>query len=100
MDPIIISTVMPRWLVLALLLVPAAFHPAQAQISQLKQAVESKQPEQAPAAEKPEDTRKRLEQWQKEAREMLGRLDGSTGAAVAPEGITPVELSEGRRDLE
>lgn len=100
MDPFIISAVMPRWLVLALLLVLAAFHPAQAQISQLKQAVESKQPEQAPAAEKPEDTRKRLEQWQKEAREMLGRLDGSTGTAVVPEGITPVELSESRRDLE
>jgi len=100
MDHFIISTVMPRRLLLALLLVAAVFHPAEAQISQLKQAVEGSPPAQAAAVENPEDARKRLEQWQKEAREMLGRLEGSAANAVVPEGITAAEVNDRRRDLE
>jgi potassium-dependent mechanosensitive channel len=48
--------------------------------------------------EKPEDSRKRLEQWQKEARDALARLDA--GGSKPPEGISAREFENHRRDLE
>lgn len=68
-----------------------------AQLPSLKKAAEAVAPE---AAEKPEEARQRLEQWQKEARDSLARLDGSNGSISAPPGITPAEVEERRRDLE
>ena len=52
------------------------------------------------APEKPEDARKRLEPWQKEARDALARLDASNGSLSVPPEITPLEIEERRRDLE
>lgn len=70
---------------------------AHAQLPPLKKPAE---PKAAETPEKPEDTRKRIEQWQKEGREALARLDAPNGAAVAPPGITSAEIEERRRDLE
>lgn len=68
-----------------------------AQLPSLKKPAE---PKAAEIPEKPEDARKRLEQWQKEAREALTRLDAANGSAAVPPGITPAEVEERRRDLE
>jgi small-conductance mechanosensitive channel len=68
-----------------------------AQLPSLKKPAE---PKAAETPEKPEDARKRLEQWQKEAREALTRLDAANGNAAVPPGITPAEIEERRRDLE
>ena len=70
---------------------------ARAQLPTLKKPAEAAAPE---AVEKPEDARKRIEQWQKEARDALARMDASNGSAAAPPGITPAEIEERRRDLE
>ena len=69
----------------------------QAQLPSLKKPAEAAAPE---APEKPEDARKRFEQWQKEARDALARLDASNGSVAVPQGITPAEIEDRRRDLE
>lgn len=89
-----------RWIVtvcLLLLVTPDSVH---GQISTLKKAAESLEPAKPAVAEKPEDARKRLEQWLQEARDALARLDSSGGNGSLPQGITPEELEERRRDLE
>ena len=91
---------MPRWLMPAMLVFAFLSGSALAQLSQLKQAIDAPPKEQAAAPEKSEDTRKRLEQWQKEARETLARLDGSAANSTLPEGISTTEVNERRRDLE
>ena len=70
---------------------------ARAQLPSMKKPAEAAAP--APE-EKPEDARKRLELWQKEARESLARLDASNGSLSVPPGVTPAEIEERRRDLE
>jgi small-conductance mechanosensitive channel len=91
---------MARWILIAGLL--AAVFPAAApgQISSLKKAAESLEPAKPTPSEKPEDRRKRLEQWDQEARDTLSRLDLPGAAAALPEGISTEELNERRRDLE
>lgn len=88
-----------RWIPAVAFLAIAAPPSAHAQISALKKAVGGKE-NPAPAPEKPEDTRKRLELWNQEARETLNRLDTPGAAAALPAGITPAELEDRRRDLE
>ena len=74
--------------------------PAQGQLNALKKVATPEEPAKPAAPEKPEDIRKRLEQWLQEARDTLARLDAPGAAAGLPEGITPEELDERRRDLE
>ena len=88
-----------RCMLAAALLAIAAPPAAHAQISALKKAVGGKETP-APAPEKPEDARKRLELWNQEARDTLNRLDTPGAAAALPAGITPAELDDRRRDLE
>jgi potassium efflux system protein len=85
---------------IAWVLVLAAPHQVQAQVSALKKAVEGKADEKPAPAEKPEEIRKRLELWNQEARDMLARLDAPGAASVQPSGITASELEDRRRDLE
>jgi len=71
--------------------------PATAQVATLKKVLDAQAPAQA-AADKPEDTRARLEQWLQDARETLARLDAPSAPAL-PEGVSPTELDDRRRDL-
>jgi small-conductance mechanosensitive channel len=70
------------------------------QLDAIKKAATPEEPAKPSAPEKPEDIRKRLEQWQQEARDALNRLDAPGAAAALPDGITPEELDQRRRDLE
>jgi len=76
------------------------FQPAHAQIPSLQKTLEGSKPAKEAAPETPEEIRKRLERWQNEAREMLGRLEAAAGNAALPTGITAAEVNERRRDLE
>jgi small-conductance mechanosensitive channel len=90
-----------RGWVVAGCLVAAGFPPAaHAQLGALKKAVANEEPAKAAAPEKPEDARKRLEQWHQEARDTLAKLDAPGADATLPVGITPAELDDRRRDLE
>lgn len=62
--------------------------------------LEGPAPAQATSPEKPEDTRKRIEQWHKEAREILAKLDSTADTAILPSGISHAQFNEYRRDLE
>jgi small-conductance mechanosensitive channel len=74
----------------------AMVQPTPAQLPSLAPAAKEKEA----APEKPEDTRKRLEQWQHEARDMLAKLNAENGNATLPAGITSAEVEARRRDLE
>jgi len=74
--------------------------PAHGQLSALKKAVEGNQAAPPAEPEQTEDTRKRLELWHDEARDMLSRLEAEGAAAGLPAGITPTDLEDRRRDLE
>ncbi len=89
-----------RRIALIALLVAGLIQPAHAQLDALKKAVAAEEPAKAAAPEKPEETRKRLEQWLQEARDGLARLDAPGAAGGLPAGITTTELDERRRDLE
>ncbi|MGL4400762.1 MAG: mechanosensitive ion channel domain-containing protein [Luteolibacter sp.] len=80
------------------LLAAGLLPPVHGQVNAIKKAATSQEPANPEAPEKPEDVRKRLEQWQQEARDSLSRLDAST--ATLPQEITPEELDQRRRDLE
>jgi small-conductance mechanosensitive channel len=56
----------------------------------------------APAgkSESPEETRARLEQWLREAREGLARIEAASQAGTLPEGIKPADVAARRSDLE
>ena len=87
------------WIAIAILL--AATPPAHGQISTLKKAVESgQQPAEKPPAEKPEDVRKRLEQWHQDASEALVRVEAASNGAALPDGISRDDLDARRSDLE
>ena len=77
-----------------------AQQPAAAQVQTLKKVLESQQPENPAVAEKPEEVKARLQQWQKEARETLARLEDPAAAGSQPAGITAADLEERRRDAE
>ena len=70
------------------------------QINAIKKAATPEEPAKPAAPEKPEDTRKRLELWLQEARDALTRLDAPGAVAGLPQGVTPEELDDRRRDLE
>ena len=91
---------MRRWMLLAGLLVALAPAGAPAQIASLKKLADNLTDSKPPPAEKTEDPTTRLEQWGKEARDMLARLDAPSAASALPEGITTEDLDERRRNLE
>ena len=74
--------------------------PASAQVQTLKKVLNAQQPASPEAAEKPDDAKVRLQQWLKEARESLARLDDPAAADSQPVGITAADLEERRRDTE
>lgn len=54
----------------------------------------------APKEETPEQIRKRLADWQKDARTMLARLEDPAAETQLPKGIPPSSLVDRRRDLD
>jgi potassium efflux system protein len=88
----------PRWILPVLMFALAAFQPAHAQLSSLKKITEGPSPKEQAAPEKTEDVRKRLELWQHEARETLGRFENSEPSL--PAGVTQAEFDDRRRELE
>ena len=89
-----------RRVALLCLLAAGILQPVHGQLDAVKKAATPQEPAKPDTPEKPEDTRKRLEQWQQEARDSLNRLDAPGAAAALPDGITPEELDQRRRDLE
>lgn len=89
-----------RWVLAACFLTVVVPPAAHGQISTLKKLAESSGPAQPAAPETPEAVRARLEQWLQDARDSLARLEVADGAAALPEGISPAELDDRRRDLE
>jgi potassium efflux system protein len=75
-------------------------HPAHGQVKTITDALTVEKADKAAGPEKPEDTRKRLEQWLQEARDTLARLDAPGTTTGIPLGITPAEIDERRRELE
>ena len=73
---------------------------AHGQLAALKKAAAGEEAPKAAPPEKPEDARKRLEQWLQDARETLVRLEAPGAVAGLPPGITQAELDERLRDLE
>ena len=52
------------------------------------------------APEKPEEVRARFDQWLKESREDLARIDADGASNALPQGITQAEVDDRRQDLE
>ena len=75
-------------------------HPAHSQVKTITDALSAEKTDKAAGPEKPEDTRKRLDQWLQEARDTLARLDAPGTITGLPLGITSAELDERRRELE
>jgi small-conductance mechanosensitive channel len=76
---------------------------AYAQVQTLKKILDQQTPAAAATsapAEKPDETKVRLQQWLKEAREALARLEDPAAAGSQPAGITAADLEERRRDTE
>lgn len=88
------------WLSFVCILATGFPDAAHAQLGVLKKAVAGEEAVKAGAAEKPEDTRKRLEQWLQDARDTLVRLEAPGAVASLPPGISQAELDERLRDLE
>ncbi len=84
-----------HWVLIALPLTVAV--PAHAQVSALKNAVETPKPH---TSEKPEDTQTRLQQWLQESRDLLARFEDPNTASTLPEGVTVADLESRRRALE
>lgn len=68
-----------------------------AQVAQVKDALAGVQ---KPAAEKPEEVRARFDQWLKESREDLARIDAEGASNALPPGISQAEVDDRRQDLE
>jgi small-conductance mechanosensitive channel len=94
----------PTILITCLLaLAAAAPTPAFGQATGLRKALENKvlpKPDQPAPAEKPDETEARLQQWLKEARESLARLEDPSAESQVPQGITASDLEDRRRDTE
>ncbi len=84
------------WFPAAGWLLAAGLQCVSAQTATLKKALDSQNPPQSEAVEKPEDARARLEQWLKDARDTLTRLENPT----LPAGVSNDELEERRHSLE
>jgi small-conductance mechanosensitive channel len=97
--PFLKSDVLRRIAVIGLL-AAGLLQPAHGQLNAIKKAATPEEPAKPAAPEKPEEIRKRLETWLQEARDALARLDAPGAAAGLPQGITPEEFDERRRDLE
>lgn len=69
-----------------------------AQVSQVKEALIGAPKTTAP--EKPEESRARFDQWLKESREDLARIDADGASNALPQGITQAEVDDRRQDLE
>jgi small-conductance mechanosensitive channel len=95
-----VTAAIHRWILIACLLGAAVPSAAPGQISTLKMAAESLEPAPPTSSEKPEERRKRLVQWDQDARATLSRLDLPGAATALPAGISAEELNERRRDLE
>ena len=93
-------TGMRRGMLLASMLVAVFPHCALSQIASLKKAAASLEVTKPIADEKPDEARKRLQLWDSDARDTLARLEAPGAAAALPEGVSPTELDERRRDLE
>ncbi len=78
------------------IIAPAAAD-AQSKLPSLQKAVEGQA---SPATEKPDDARKRLEQWLQDARDTLARLENAGTTVALPAGVNTSELEDRRRDLE
>jgi potassium efflux system protein len=88
------------WIAVVCILATGFPHTVHGQIDALKKAVGPKETAAAIDPEKPEDARKRLEQWLQEARDNLARLEAPGAVTSLPEGITPAEHGERLQDLE
>ena len=68
-----------------------------AQVAQVKEALAGAP---KPAAEKPEEVRARFDQWLKESREDLARIDAEGASNALPPSISQAEVDDRRQDLE
>ncbi|MCX6868571.1 MAG: hypothetical protein NTV46_20670, partial [Verrucomicrobia bacterium] len=92
-----------RCLPIAGVLAAAFTQPAPAQTAGLKETVKpltSSRPAAFAAADQPDESRTRLEQWLRDARDTRVRLEATDAATTLPEGISTGELDDRRRDLE
>ena len=89
-----------RWILTAGLLTALVTPPAHAQIAALKKIADAQAPAAPAVPETPEETRTRLEKWLQDARDTLTRLEAPSAATSLPQGITPEELEDRRRNLE
>ena len=80
----------------ALLCASATF--ASAQVAQVKDAIGGAPKTTEP--EKPEEVRARFDQWLKESREDLAKIDADGASNALPQGLSPSEVDDRRQDLE
>jgi small-conductance mechanosensitive channel len=83
--------------VVAFAIICAGVTSSMAQVAQVKEALAGAQ---KPAAEKPEEVRARFDQWLKESREDLARIDAEGASNALPPGISQTEVDDRRQDLE
>ncbi len=76
----------------------AAVPPLEAQVADVLSKLATA--EAAPALEKTEETEARLQQWLKETRSTLARLNEPAAETQLPPGIDPAALTDYRRDVE
>ncbi len=94
---------MRRCLPITCILAAGFPHPAPAQTAALKEMVQpltSSRPAAFSAADQPDESRTRLEQWLRDARDTRARLEAADAATTLPGGISTGELDDRRRDLE
>jgi small-conductance mechanosensitive channel len=84
--------------IVATLLLFTAATSSMAQVAQVKEALSGGQ--KTTIAEKPEEVRARFEQWLKEAREDLARIDADGASNALPQGISQALVDDRRQDLE
>jgi hypothetical protein len=89
-----------RNVILAVCLSAALVQPAAAQAQALKKVLATQTDSKAATGETPEETAARMQQWLKEARAALSRLNDADAAQALPEGIDAAALADFRRDLE
>jgi small-conductance mechanosensitive channel len=97
------KSTMRRCLPITCILAAGFPHPAPAQTAALKEMVQpltSSRPAAFSAADQPDESRTRLEQWLRDARDTRARLEAADAATTLPGGISTGELDDRRRDLE
>src|SRR5688500_13130750 len=95
----ILSRIASALLLMGAVSLSAPVAPPAAVVAQIPGLPTSAKPKQ-PTEETPEQTKARLQDWQKEARSALARLEEPTVEAQLPEGISPTALADRRRDLD